>query len=204
MSDVTLPARISLVGSSAFVTSVAVMHVVQPELPPVDVAVSYYLNGRWGWWLGAGLVALGIGSVSLAVALRRAVPSVGGPGFWLLVIWGMGAVLGGIFPPDPYGHWDRPPSIAGMVHGVSALLAFVAFPAAAWLLSRRLAVHPRISARAPLLEKLAGACAACLIVFFACLAPVFQDRAPYVLGLVERVLITAVVAWLVTAAVSVR
>ena len=61
MSDVTLPARISLVGSGAFVTSVAVMHVVQPELPPVDVAVSYYLNGRWGWLLAAGLVALGIG-----------------------------------------------------------------------------------------------------------------------------------------------
>ena len=195
----------SLVGTGVFVVTLVAMHVVQPELSPVDVAVSYYMNGRWGWVLGAGLIALGLGSISLAAAIRRAAPAAAGAGFWLLAIWGTGAVLGGIFPPDPYGHWDRPPSFSGMAHGMSAMVAFVAFPPAAWLLSRRLSSNSPPGTRTWIaLTTLAAACAVSLIAFFACLAPVFQNRAPYALGLVERVLIAAYVAWLVTAAVSVR
>ena len=204
MSRVALPA-ISLGGAGAFVASVAVMHFLQPEFDPVDVAVSYYMNGRLGWLLGLGLVALGIGSLTLALALRsRLAPGPAGPGFWLFSVWSAGAVIAGMFPPDPYGRWNDPPSISGMTHGVVAMLAFAAFPPAAWLLSRRLSVLPRMDSSARLLERLAQLCTVFVIVFFACLVPVFQNRAPYALGLVERVLIMAFVAWIVAAALSVR
>lgn len=46
------------------------MHLVQPDLSPADDAVSYYMNGRFGWVLGLGLIALGARSLALLGALR--------------------------------------------------------------------------------------------------------------------------------------
>ena len=89
-----------------------------------------------------------------------------------------------------------------MIHGVVAMVALLAFSPAAWLLSRRLGrlPHQRLDTR--VLESLAILCALCLLVFFVCLMPVFENRAPYALGFVERVLLALDVAWLVTAAVT--
>jgi len=125
-----------------------------------------------------------------------------GAGLWLLVVWAIGAIMGGLFPPDPPGHWDEPPSVSGMIHGVVALIALLAFSPAAWLLSRRLAVLPHKRLNARLLESLAILSALCLLTFFVCLMPVFANRAPYALGLVERVLLALNVGWLVIAAVT--
>jgi hypothetical membrane protein len=172
-----------------FVLCCALLHIVQPELGPVDDAISYYMNGAVGRVLGAGLVALGLGSLALSRALRERSRA----GALLLALWGVGAILGGIFPPDPRGQWDRPPSISGMIHGGAAMLAFVAFPIAAWLLSRNVRR----------LRALAAICAILLGVFFACLAPVFRNHAPYSLGLVERILIACYLAWIVVAARSI-
>ena len=94
--------RVGIAGASLCGAAIVLMHLVQPALNPVDVAVSYYMNGRLGQVLGVGLVALGIGSLCLAAGLR-ATP--GGTrmsaGFWLLLVWGAGCIVGGIFPPDP-------------------------------------------------------------------------------------------------------
>jgi hypothetical protein len=177
-------ARAGLACVGLFASSVIVMHVAQPELSAVHMAVSYYMNGRLGWVLGAGLVLLGLGSLVLAFAARP--PARSRAGLWLLTAWGIGAIAGGIFPPDPPGHWDEPSSPSGMIHGVAAMIAFLAFPPGAWLLSRT------STARA-----LAIACVVSLAVFFFCLAPVFSNRPPYVLGLIERVLLSFYVAWLV-------
>ena len=89
-----------------------------------------------------------------------------------------------------------------MIHAVVAMVALLAFSPAAWLLSRRLGrlSHQRLDTR--VLESLAILCALCLLVFFVCLMPVFENRAPYALGFVERVLLALDVAWLVTAAVT--
>ena len=40
--------RVSVAGAGLFVASVGLMHAVQPELSPVDMAVSYYMTGRLG------------------------------------------------------------------------------------------------------------------------------------------------------------
>lgn len=147
--------------------------------------MSYYMNGPAGWLFGLALVALGAASLVLARHCWRqsepVTPTV------LLAIWGLGACIGGLFPPDPRGHWDRPPSLTGMVHGIAAILAFLAFPAAAILMSRR---------RTRALSVLANSCLICLVLFFACLAPVFMNRPPIALGLVERVLIALYFAWI--------
>jgi hypothetical protein len=192
--------RVSVAGAGLFLASVGLMHAVQPRLSPVDMAVSYYMTGRLGWILGAGLIFLGIASLSLAVGLRRRFAPAGtGAGSWLLVAWAIGVIICGLFAPDPPGHWDEPPSVSGAIHGVVAMIALLAFAPAAWLLSRNLPLERR---GARLLEPLAILCALCLVGFFTCLMPVFASRAPYALGLVERVLLAFNVGWVVMAAVT--
>jgi hypothetical protein len=105
----------------------------------------------------------------------------------LLAIWGAGAILGGVFPPDPRDHWNEPPSTSGTIHSGAAMIAFLAFPPAALLLSRTRT------------QRILAICSALtLLVFFVCLSPVFRHQAPLALGLVERVLLGFYLAWLAT------
>ena len=184
-------ARISLACVGLFTLSVLAMHAAQPELSPVNMAVSYYMNGRLGWILGGGLVLLGLGSLAVMTAERTRARS--RAGLWLLSAWGIGAIAGGIFPPDPPNHWDEPSSLSGMIHGIAAMIAFLAFPPGAWLLSRTFVSRA-----------LAIGCGVTLVVFFVCLAPVFSNRPPYMLGLIERVLLLFYVAWLAAFGIGAR
>ena len=182
------------------------MHVVQPDLSPIDDAMSYYMNGRLGWMFGLGLVCLGGGSLCIAYGLHVLLSSTR-PwlGSLLFALWGAGAVIGGLFPPDPRGHWDAPPSVAGMIHGGAAMVAFIAFPAAAVLLSRRITSSAVSFGWTRLLGPVAWLSAACLCVFFFCLAPaILANRAPYVLGLVERLLVVLYVVWIIAAGRGVK
>ena len=192
-------------GLAFFTLSTLFMHVVQRGMSARDDALSYYMNGEFGWVFGLGLVALGAGSIALVTAITRLLGASGTrAGRWLLALWGAGAVIGGIFPPDPMGQWDQPPSASGLIHGVAAMVAFLAFPIAALLLSVPLG---RFSGSAFLHRMLTGtavASLATLLIFFACLAPVFSNRAPFLLGLVERVLIVFYVAWIGSAAFAIR
>jgi hypothetical protein len=197
--------RLCFAGLVLFTLSTLLMHVVQADLSARDDALSYYMNGELGWVFGLGLVALGAGSIALVAAITG-VLGVSGTraGRWLLALWGIGAVIGGIFPPDPMGHWDQPPSISGMIHGGAAMVAFLAFPIAALLLSGPLG---RFSGSAFLHRILTGtavASLAALLIFFVCLAPVFSNRPPFLLGLVERVLIVSYMAWIGSAAFTIR
>jgi hypothetical protein len=180
------------------------MHVIQPDLSPIDDAVSYYMNGRFGSILGVGLVALGVGSLSLLWALRRLLSSAEArSGSWCLAIWGAGATIGGIFPPDPRGHWGGPPSVSGMIHANFAMLAFLAFPVAAMLLSAAIAEVSGSRRVKPLLRGFALASGVTLLIFVICLAPVFSHHAPHYLGIAERVLLAAYIAWLGMASVAI-
>lgn len=174
------------------------MHFIQPDLSPIDDVLSYYMNGRHGWILGLGLIAIGVGSLLLTKGMHTVIsPRKARVALFLLALWGVGAVVGGIFPPDPRGHWDEPPSLSGMLHGVAAMVALLAFPPGALLMSRIIG-----SGRS--LMWLAMLSALSLVVFFFCLAPVFSNRPPYFLGLIERLLLGFYAAWLVAACLRVR
>ena len=191
--------------STFFVACCLVIHFVQPDLNPVEDAVSYYMNGRLGWIVGLGLVALGVGSLFLAGSLYALIgPLRARSGLSFLSLWGAGVVICGIFPPDPRGHWDSQPSLPGMIHASVSMVALLAFPTASLLLSRRLTALSRTFGTTRHLRWLAVLCTASLAVFFVCLAPVFSHHPPYALGLSERVLIVLFVAWLVAVGVSVR
>jgi len=196
---------LALGGTAAFLASVAALHVLQPELHPRDEAVSYYVHGRAGWLLTGGLIAWGVGSLALAVALTRSVAGPwSGPGRWLLGVWGVGVLLGGIFPADPPWRWSVPPSLAGMIHGNAALLAFLALPLAALGLARSIREDQRWRTRRGLYLVLAVAAATSYVLFMASLVPVFvRPGPPILLGLSERVLLVVYAAWIAAVGVGV-
>ena len=191
-------------GLAIFTLTTLALHVLQPALSPRNEAVSYYVHGNYGWLLTIGLIALGTASLVLTAALRSAT---GGPGAragrWLLGIWSVGVLLGGVFPADPAGNWNGPPSAAGMIHGSAAMVAFLALPAGALFLARGFRRDSRWKEVAQLLFGLAVATAVSLVVFFASLIPVFiRPGPPILLGLSERILLGLYVVWLAAVATN--
>ena len=192
-----------MLGIALFVVTIVSLHFLQPELKPLDDAMSYYVHGSQGWLLTVGLIGLGIASLAITCALASAVGPGARAGRWLLGVWSVGVLLGGFFPADPPGHWNDPPSLAGIVHGNAALLAFAAFPVAALLLGRSFRRNRRWLPTATVLSLLAVAAAIGLIAFMASLVPVFiRPGPPVLLGLSERVLIVIYLVWLMLVAVT--
>ncbi|MFI4946346.1 MAG: DUF998 domain-containing protein [Burkholderiales bacterium] len=194
--------QLALAGLLAFVAAVLTLHAAQPELSPRDDAVSYYVHGRLGALLTAGLAGLGIASLALVAGLARVAPA-SRLGLWLLGVWGVGVLLGALFRADPPGRWSEPPTFAGMVHGNSAITAFVALPIAALVLSRALRQQAEWRPDARLLTGLAVAAAVGLALFTASLMPVFvRPGPPILLGASERLLLACYVAWLAVVGVG--
>jgi len=205
MTDVRTSGWVAIAGVVTFALAVLALHVVQPGLSPRDEAVSYYVHGLFGWLLTVGLTALGIGSLSLVFGL---VHMLGGRrariGTGLVGVWGLGVLLGGVFRADPPGHWSEPPSLAGMIHGNAATLAFVALPLGALCLAKPFRQDKRWRPKASLLLGLAVAAGISLILFMASLIPVFvRPGPPILLGLSERLLLAMYAAWLVAVGIGV-
>jgi hypothetical protein len=191
----------AIAGVATFVVAVCALHLVQPDLNPRDEAVSYYVHGRLGWLLTVGLIALGLGSVSVVVGLTGTVSGRwAGTGRWLVGTWAVGVLLGGLFRADPRGNWSQPPSVSGMIHGNAAMLAFLALPLGALCLASAFRNDVRWRHESRLLAGLAVAAAISLILFAGSLIPVFvRPGPPVLLGLSERVLLAVYAAWLVAA-----
>jgi hypothetical protein len=187
-----------LAAVAGFAGSVTALHAAQPELDPLTEAVSYYVHGTSGEWLTVSLLVLGLGSLALARLLRRTYEGAGaGIVSGGVAVWGCGLVVGAAFPADPRGSWSGPPSVAGLVHGGAALLAFLALAAAALTLARGLRADPAWRPAGRSLVPLGVACVLGLAGFFASLWPTLgAERPPVLLGLTERLLLAAYSAWL--------
>jgi hypothetical protein len=194
-----------LLGIALFVATTVGLHFLQLDLKPLDEAVSYYVHGSQGWLLTVGLLGLGIASFAITRSLAKTVDGAGArTGRWLLGVWSVGVLLSGVFRADPPGHWNEPPSLAGLVHGNAALLALATFPLAALRLGRSFRRDGRWRPTAAALSRLAVAAAISLLAFMASLMPVFiRPGPPILLGLSQRVLIATDVAWLTLVAVTI-
>ena len=192
----SLLASVGLFGVGVFVLATIALHFSQPRLDPMREAVSYYVHGRFGWALPVGLVALAVGSAALTIDVARGLRG-GRAGVACLALWSVGVFLGGVFPADPPGNWSQPPSAAGAVHGIAAMVALAVLPVAALLLSRAFRRDPRWQRSSGALAFLAVLAAACYVAFMGSLVPVFvRPGPPVLLGLTERALLAAGAAWL--------
>jgi hypothetical protein len=189
-------AAMGLTGVGVFTVATLALHDVQPDLSPLEEAVSYYVHGRQGWLLTFGLLSLGLGSLALVIALSMRMTR-SRFGLILLGTWSAGVILGGLFAADPPGNWDRPPSASGTIHGLAAMVAFAALPAAAVVLTRSFRHDAGWRELQRTIGLLTVAVVLSYVAFVASLAPVFiRPGPPVLLGLTERILIVACLAWL--------
>lgn len=198
---------------AATAAAIAAADVLNPQYSPVSETVSRYVNGTAGWLITLAILCMGAASAVLVGQLGRltgqAAPVAGASarriGRWALAAWAAGVLVAGVFPADPPGQWSNP-STSELVHGMSAWLAFAAFPVAALLLTRALA------ARWPAGRLALAGCAAASILTTGALAVFLADvmggpslgigETPTLVGLVERLVVAANLAWLGLAAVA--
>lgn len=164
---------------------VDLLNLDHPVLDPVAHMASYFVHARAGWLLVVVALSAALAAFALAPRLRRRVA---------VVVFGVGLLVAGLVPAQPYGQWDDQ-SLATIVHGIGGWAAFVAIPVAAWRLRRDAPVWP---------GAVAAACAVLLAVGTVEVMGDGPDHLGYVLGLVERALLVAELAWLVLAARAVR
>ena len=198
-----------LAGLTGYVAAAGTADFINPDWSPVESMVSHYVHARAGWLITVALLSLAAAS---AVLLRLAATRTRGGrlGLWLLGTWTASVLLGGVFPADPYGRWDQPPTLAGMVHGIAGLIAFVALPAAAVILTRTWRRDPRWR---PVARPLTVAAALTVASFLALMVTFFDVQGgpslsvgPWesLVGLTERLMLWSCVAWLAIGAAGLR
>ncbi|MFC3499805.1 DUF998 domain-containing protein [Micromonospora krabiensis] len=189
--------------------AVAVADGLNPQWSWLEHMASYFVHGRAGWLItvtGVSLAAASAVLIRLAVASSRG----GRGGLWLLGVWAAGMLVAGVFPADPPGQWDRPPSTVGSIHGVGGLAAFLALPVAAVLLNRAWQRDARWLPVARALRLTTAAVVAAFVVFVVTWIDVMVGptlsvgSTPTVVGLTERVMLWADVGWLAVAAMGLR
>ncbi len=200
----------ALGGLAASLVGFAVADLVNPDWSPVEAMISHYVHApRGGWLIPAGVLVMAAASATL-VPLLAAHTRGGRAGLALLGAWTAALAVAGVFPTDPPGHWDQPPTTAGILHGVAGLLAFATLPAAAVVLSRVWRRDPRWRPVAGALAVTAavsvGAFALFMITFVDVQGGPSLAVGPWatVTGLAERVMVWAHVGWLAVAAGGLR
>ena len=114
-------ASISLVGVGTFVVGVLLLHLLQQDLNPARHTVSEYALGSFGWIQALDFLALGAGSLALALTLSRVVNDPGRIAPILIGSWGVCAALLAFIPTDVT---PEPTTTVGWAHGLIAMAGF--------------------------------------------------------------------------------
>ncbi len=161
--------------------------------------ISELATGRFGVLQTAAFVLAGVGTLALAVVIRRLTAGAWGSvvGSLLVGIYGLGSILVAIFPTDPIDDpadvWAQ--STTGTIHALVALVSFVGMVVAMFVLLRTFLQEPRWRARTGWWMGLFPAAA--LSLLFA------QSEGPRV-GLMQRMLVAVIAAWIVVVALRAR
>ena len=125
------------VTAGAFVVLLAMLHVINPGVDPSWRFVSEYQLGDWGWLMSVAFGCLAISALSLLIAVRSQVRTVGGRvGLGFLAISGLGAAMAAAFRSDSL--LAETATTSGVIHNIGAVLGgFI--PLAAYLLAWSLA-----------------------------------------------------------------
>jgi hypothetical protein len=173
------------------------------QVSPVWQTLSEYVYGKLGSSTAAPLfsvmcLALSLGSVALLAGIAKAHRPGTTAVCVLLSIWSAGLLVCGLVPVDPDG---QARSLSGQVHNLAALTAFVALPAAAFVLTKRGRERCPWEPRRTTIRRLAAASFASIAVVlggFVVTLIVGPARQDVTLGLFERLLFSIDVALLLT------
>jgi len=124
---------LSIVGLSAYVVAILVLHGVRADLNPADHTISEYSLGSYGWLMRTAFLALAVAALATAASFLL---SRGPSGKWrligplLLAGAAVGSLLDAAFNTD---HLGVPETVHGTVHGVGTAVLVFALPAAAFV-----------------------------------------------------------------------
>jgi len=166
---------------------------VNDDLNPWALTISDFAVSDRGGVIDVAMVVLALATVALLYGLRRAGPprpEPGRPAELLLGAWVAGLLLAAVVPTNEPG---TAMTTAAYLHRYASVVAFLALPAAGWLLARRPDVAPA-----------AGVIRALVALSLTLAAAMIWSAYPgdrVLLGLIERLLILTEVAVLATLAV---
>jgi hypothetical protein len=179
--------------------TVLLLHFIQPDLNPLSRLVSQYALGKQGWVLTAGLMGFAVSALALACALAGTSNATRlRIGIILLSIWGICAILAGLFPTDPIPP-RGPMSLSGMIHSIAANIGFFSLTGAILACSGHLRAILGRSVWTRVINWLALASVISLILFLIAFV-VAVTFGLFVHGLFERLVIAVDLAWLSTVA----
>ncbi len=197
-------ARLSFAAAATFVGLLASLHFIKPELDPSWRVISEYALGNYGWIMVIAFLSLAVSCVSLFVAIRSQIRTLGGKiGLAFLLIAAAGLIIAAIFTTDPITASRDELTTHGNLHGLGAALG-TGFPIAAaligWSLARNQAWSP---ARRSLLWA-AGLAWMGFLVFALSMVVMFPDDGTFgpdvLIGWPNRFMMVAYSAWLMVVA----
>lgn len=194
---------IGILGTGWVVSVTIALHVLDPELDPVKRTISEYALGPYWWLQKSSDLALGTGILGVGLGLRRTLAprARARTAVALLLIVGASFLLSGIFDPDPIGATDA--TTTGAVHATAAMAALLGGLTSAWLLRGVFAADPSWRRFAAAERLFALAITLAIVATFAVFA-VAKPPAEGPVGLVQRVLVAVLLAWLATLAWQLR
>jgi hypothetical protein len=197
-------ARLSFAAAATFVGLLASLHFIKPELDPSWRVISEYALGNYGWIMVIAFLSLAVSCVSLFVAIRSQIRTLGGKiGLAFLLIAAAGLIIATIFTTDPITANRDELTTHGNLHGLGAALG-TGFPIAAaligWSLVRNQAWSP---ARRSLLWAASLAWMG-FLVFALSMVVMFPDDGTFgpdvLIGWPNRFMMVAYTAWLIVVA----
>ncbi|MET8360433.1 DUF998 domain-containing protein [Micromonospora sp. NPDC005171] len=165
---------------------------VNDDLNPWALTISDFAVSDRGGVIDVAMVVLALATVALLYGLRRTAPTrPGRAAELLLVAWATGLLLAAVVPTNEPG---TAMTTAAYVHRYASVIAFLALPAAGWLLASR-------SDLAPVARTLRTLVLLSLTLAAAMIWSAYPgDR--LLIGLAERLLILTEVAVLATVALT--
>ncbi|HUK75621.1 MAG TPA: DUF998 domain-containing protein [Nitrososphaerales archaeon] len=184
----------TVVGIALYVVLDAIAQSLPPHYSPISQAESDLAVGPYGYVMTINFVNRGLFSLLFLAGLRT-LPSWQSlrSGMWLVAVWAIGALILAAAPTDVGGH----PTVHGVVHLVVASLAFLCGAAGSYMISRALSRDPALKELARYSSPLAALSVVAFLGLF--LLPAITPRLDSsVGGLVERLLIGSILAWMLS------
>ena len=171
-----------------FVAVVATLPWLQPGYDIVSQAISETALGRLGWLQDVAFCVLGVGTVSLALVLRRTTPSRVGPA--LLVVAGLLDVVSALFHTTLPG---QPRTTASYVHQGAGMATFVLTIVSIFVMAR---AFRRTTAWAGFARpSLVWGCVSAL-----CFVVLGPKNFPHDFGITQRTMAASFISWMLVAA----
>jgi hypothetical protein len=180
------------VGAVYLAATLALMHLIQPELDPITRFVSEYAHGRLGWLITIGYTVAGAGTLALAWSLRGILPGRRGlSSAAFAALFGVTIIATGLTRIDvAVAQGVVVSTVSGQVHELAGYVAILGLFPAAFLIAGAFRRDPALAGAALAARQFAVG----LVVAF--VLAVFSQGLE-LLGVGQRLFLGTWLAWLV-------